>query len=81
MCNEQCAMCNVQTINAQIRKPQKFIINKCVFKLNTRLDIGLRLVAEFKEFERRFKFKPRLKYALFHLILYQMFQDLIRRLI
>ena len=81
MCNEQCAMCNVQTINAQIRKPQKFIINKCVFKLNTRLGIGLRLVAEFKEFERRFKFKPRLKYGWFHLKLYQMFQDLSRRLI
>ena len=38
-------------------------------------------VAEFKEFERWFKFKPRLKYGLFHLKLYQMFQDLSRRLI
>ena len=38
-------------------------------------------VAEFKEFERRFKFKPRLKYGCFHLKLYQMFQDLSRRLI
>jgi len=37
-------------------------------------------VAEFKEFERRFKFKPRLKYGWFHLKLYQMFQDLSRRL-
>ena len=37
--------------------------------------------AEFKEFERRFKFKPRLKYGWFHLKLYQMFQDLNRRLI
>jgi len=27
-------------------------------------------VAEFKEFERRFKFKPRLKYGWFHLKLY-----------
>ena len=35
--------------------------------------------AEFKEFERRFKFKPRFKYAWFHLKLYQMFQDLSRR--
>ena len=35
-------------------------------------------VAEFKEFERRFKFKPRLKYGWFHLKLYQMFQDLSR---
>ena len=26
-----------------------------------------RIVAEFKEFERRFKFKPRLKYGWFHL--------------
>ena len=32
-------------------------------------------VAEFKEFERRFKFKPRFKYGWFHLKLYQMFQD------
>ena len=38
-------------------------------------------VAEFKEFERRFKFKPRLKYGWFHFKLYQMFQDLSRRLI
>ena len=36
-------------------------------------------VAENKEFERRFKFKPRLKYGWFHLKLYQMFQDLSRR--
>ena len=35
-----------------------------------------RPVAEFKEFERRFKFKPQLKYGWFHLKLYQMFQDL-----
>ena len=38
-------------------------------------------VAEFKEFERRFKFKPRLEYGWFHLKLYQMFQDFSRRLI
>ena len=38
-------------------------------------------VAEFKEFERRFKFKPRFKYDWFHWKLYQMFQDLSRRLI
>ena len=38
-------------------------------------------VTEFKEFERQFKFKPRLKYGWFHLKLYQMFQDLSRRLI
>ena len=37
-------------------------------------------VAEFKEFERRFKFKPRFKYGWFHLKLYQMFQDLSWRL-
>ena len=36
-------------------------------------------VAEFNEFERRFKFKPRLKYGWYHLKLYQMFQDLSRR--
>ena len=40
-----------------------------------------RTVAEFKEFGRRFKFKPRLKYGWFHLKFYQMFQDLNRRLI
>ena len=38
-------------------------------------------VAEFKEFERRFTFKPRFKYGWFHFKLYQMFQDLSRRLI
>ena len=37
-------------------------------------------MAEFKEFERRFEFKPRLKYGWFHLKLYQMFQDLNRAL-
>ena len=35
-------------------------------------------VAEFKEFERRFKFKPRFKYGSLHLKLCQMFQDLNR---
>ena len=38
-------------------------------------------VTEFKEFERRFKFKPRFKFGWFHLKLYQMFQDLSQRLI
>ena len=33
-------------------------------------------VAEFKEFERRFRFKPRFKYGWFHLKLYHMFQYL-----
>ena len=33
-------------------------------------------VAVIKEFERRFKFKPQLKYGWFHLKLYQMFPDL-----
>ena len=37
-------------------------------------------MAEFKEFERRFEFKPRIKYGWFHLKLYQMFQDLNRAL-
>ena len=41
----------------------------------------IKSVAEFKEFERRFKFKPRFKYGGFHLQLHQMFQDLSRRLI
>ena len=48
-------------------------------------DAGYRIqntVAEFNDLiERRFKFKPRLKYGWFHLKLYQMFQDLSRRLI
>ena len=43
--------------------------------------IIIRPVAEFKEFERRFKFKPRFKYGWFHLKLYHMFQDLSRRFI
>ena len=37
--------------------------------------------AEFKEFERRLKFKPRLKYGRFHLKFYLMLQDLSRCLI
>ena len=37
--------------------------------------------AEFKEFERRFEFKPRFEYDWFHLKFYQMFQGLSRRLI
>ena len=41
--------------------------------------VFMRTLADFKEFERRFKFKPRLKYGWFHLKLYQMFQDLSRR--
>ena len=40
-----------------------------------------RPVGEFKEFERRFKFKPRFKYGWFHLKVYQMFQDFSRRLL
>ena len=36
---------------------------------------------EFKEFKRRLKFKPPIKYGLFLLKLYSMFQDLSRRLI
>ena len=34
---------------------------------------------EFKEFERRFKFKPQLKYGCLHLNLYYFFQDLSQR--
>ena len=33
----------------------------------------------YKELERRHKFKPRLKYGWFYLKLYSMFQDLSRR--
>ena len=39
----------------------------------------LRYETEFKEFERRLKFKLRLKYGWFHLNLYSMFQYLSRR--
>ena len=35
--------------------------------------------AEFKEFEPRLKFKPRLKYGWFYLKLYSIFQELSRR--
>jgi len=39
-------------------------------------------VAEFEEFERQFKLRLRLiKYGWFHLKVYQMFQDLSRRII
>jgi len=38
-------------------------------------------MVEFKEFERRFKFKPGFKYGWIHLKSYKMFQDLNRRLI
>ena len=42
----------------------------------TKVWLRSRSVAEFKEFERRFKFKPRFKCGWFHLKLYQKFQDL-----
>ena len=41
--------------------------------------ISLKTVAKFKEFERRFKFKPRFKFGWSHLKLHEMFQDLSRR--
>ena len=56
---------------------QAFYRTLCLKKLCTSLFNWT--VAEFEEFERRFKFKPRLKYGWFHLKLYQMFQDLSRR--
>ena len=40
---------------------------------------NIQLKSEFKEFEPRLKFKPRLKYGWFHLKLYLIFQDLGRR--
>ena len=48
---------------------------------HTKNNLNIPPMAEFKEFERRFKSKPRFKYCWFHLKLYQMFQDLSRRLI
>ena len=64
-------------------------LHPCVANYGWRVDsnnvncafIYNKFVAEFKEFKRRFKFKPRLKYGWFHLKLYQMFQDLSRRLL
>ena len=52
------------------------IINYARYKEREIRVWGKCTVAEFKEFERRFKFKPRFKYGWFHLKLYQMFQDL-----
>ena len=49
--------------------------------MNKETVLTISTVAEFKEFERRFKFKPRFKDGWFHLKLYQMFKDLGRRLI
>ena len=57
------------------------IINYARYKEREIRVWGKCTVTEFKEFERRFKFKPRFKYGWFHLKLYQMFQDLCRRLI
>ena len=42
------------------------------------MEILINTKAEFKEFEPRVKFKPRLKYGWFHLKLYLIFQDLSR---
>ena len=62
----------------------KFIISKVYHRKEQEIKpfelvaipfINKRPVAEFKEFERRFK------YGWFHLKLYQMFQDLNQRLI
>ena len=52
-----------------------------VFTMTKPSSLMKKSVAEFKEFERRFKFKPQFKYGWFHLKLYQMFHDLSRRLI
>ena len=49
--------------------------------LNVQILIFYKPEAEFKEFERRLKFKPPLKYGWFHLKLYSIFQDLSRCLI
>ena len=43
------------------------------------MDPDLGSEAEFKEFDPRLKFKPRLKYSWFHLKLNKIFQDLSRR--
>ena len=63
----------------------KFFMVTCLQNRNTMIHTKNKLnippIAEFKEFERRFKFKPRLEYGWFHLNLYQMFQDSSRRLI
>ena len=46
--------------------PKKLIKNKCSYFRFFRQELRVP-VAEFKEFERRFKFKPRLKYGWFHI--------------
>ena len=50
-------------------------VHKCLFTLWKLIFTILRPVAEFKEFERRFKFKPRFKYGWTNLKLYQMFKE------
>ena len=62
------------------QKKFRFKVFNAVFIFINHL-LLMQSVAEFKEFERRFKFKPRFKYGWFHLKLYQMFEDLSRRLI
>ena len=79
----------VLTIIKSIQNQQKYTkidlrksLAGSTIKLCKKNQSGFRIsVAEFKEFKRRFKFKPRFKYGWFHLKLYQMFQDLNRRLI
>ena len=56
-----------------------FTVMKTSSNSPTLTGLAENVVAEFKEFERRFKFKPRFKYGWFNLKLYQMFQDLSRR--
>ena len=60
------------------KQNQNFSLKKSKNCLNFVLN-SLQPEMEFNEFKRRFKFKPRFKFAWFHLKLYQMFQDLSRR--
>ena len=49
------------------------------FRFYHTIAISMQPEAEFKEFEPRIKFKPRLKYGWFHLKSYSLFQELSRR--
>ena len=81
--------CITNTVNPRYMNTRQefFIMSYYIFKIKFHGKMSLILNCihisemEFKEFERWFKLKPRLKYGWFHLKLYQMFQDLSRRLI
>ena len=70
---------SLQIREAAIKYNTVYKGNHTTTNLNVIIPKSLQPVAEFKEFERRFKFKPRFKYGSLHLKLCQMFQDSSRR--